>query len=1390
MIYQQFLKITIALAFCIFAISPAVLADESCSIKTPETDVGAPPLCKGRSIDALLSAETEEPDFGGVNDILQGVRTIFPAEDLIVMNPNSRLPNGPQTALIRIRDFFFFTEDEQVTQYVEPLPIAVTECNTNGGGDTPDWLYGAPSPQQTNSVRMFNLDRDVVVTYSIRSSSSNCALSGLVVATQDPLGVVFVPSLFPTGLYNKLPFFLQSAVGDFNGDGYEDILIIRGGADSGMFIITARDPNVPGNGLKVGPYVAFPISDQAYSAMNAMSSPAIGDFNGDSITDVAWVGSRASNNTAYNIFFASICPGSTPNIALCDGKSEFQIVLDPLSSKTIALDTFVDANAEWVYPASALAAGDFNTNPDQSAGDDLIVVYGQAGVNGWDLEYYTFDSSMNPTLRDSESATTFKIFNAYAESAQFDITQPGEQAVIALQPFLHCPLWVVSFNAQGMIRHVSDWVGSTSGNGNCSAAHYNPSRISLNGMAVGRFTGEAPSTAEDLVPQIAVYLANYTTESLDDFRIRILDAKPENDFIAKYVSSFSGTNSNLTSYFSAANPNRGGSFLRTGDLQGRSAVLGTPDVARVSNWLQVNTIIGAPPMHTAYIQGINQSEPVVNNFSVSPPTFTTSFTTGTNTATTLTQTDKTSWTFSFEQSLEITEKWQAVPILGGINFQTNISASANETYDCNVETVSNSYISSENVISTNTGFGDNIIYTESRKNIYFYPVIGQTVCPDGTDDCLESEREPLYYQISAPDQICTNLVPGRTSEFYQPPHQPGNIFTYPASRNQLLDRFSSDQSNILSEPTLGFLTNNSSFTQIKKWNQGEGSECTAGTTETISGKQSISFVFGAGILDNFTAAGLKETVKFDFGQSRAISSNESSTSMTSDSIGIEVEKPNEFLNPDEYQYLINSYILGQPFPEGVWQSLFDGPAPDNIDSAGPLIVAFTSNMLSNDSGSWWESGGINAYLQFPDIGLNFPERWRDVPVKTGNLSEQPPDCRLEKFNADKLSCTFMKKPAETPGELWSSGFYHIRGFFIQAGAEAIGPSQSYVYIGDDINLSSRVYNVSLKSMDSTDLVKVQFYRQQWDNTLNIPIGDSILISEETIAAIPPFTASDNPNWKLVTTSLNTEEADMGPGKYWVFWVLAYAVDQNGDLVQELPGYGLDDSPIGGFKPGDVFTSILDVPLKKVTVKEIGADVIRSFTNNVGFYKHAVYVAAQPSNLDDELEPIIIIDNISVTPSEVLVGEEVLVKADIVSLDSDADGVMVHFYPRHPDESEMPFDAEMLSHIEKDGLHNVQVVFQPEFCGEHDLHIAAGNNGECNLAADIQSVNLNVICEPGDTNLDGELIGPDGQPGLSGNSDTGCSLASINSRAEIPFYLIVPLIVVALRFGFRKIRLSK
>lgn len=1402
MYIYRYLSIALIFFCMIFTISFQSVAGDSCKISSVQDPVlSTPPLCRGKSINALLSATTSQPNFSNVTDILQGERNLLQVDDLVIQNPTSKLEDVSTPFSNTFLDFIVFTEDKELTEVIGPDIIAVSDnCNTNNGGNLGPTVfpYGSPSAQQTNAVRMFNLDRDLIVTFSLKEGSL-CADSAASITIQDPLGLISIPVRNLTGNYGERPTFTQSAVGDFNDDGYEDILIMKGTQRPGMFVISAVDPDNPGLGVKLGPFRAFPKIGDIFSSslLTPMSSPVIGDFNGDTIIDVAWVSSLGQDdfinpNSPYDINFASICPGSTEDIPLCNGRREFAVLLSPLSSQTIALDTFIDADAEFAYPASALAAGDFNPNPDTSAGDDLMVIYGQAGRGGSDgltVEYYTFNNSMTPTLRDSHGGTA-KIYNVYADSGQFDRTQPSDQAVIALQaPGGPCHLWVYTFDDEGFIRHDSEWAGGASGNGTCIADHGDPSKISLNGMAVGRFTSEIPQNATDLDLQIAIFLSDYTLAENRRARFRILQADLSNNFVAKFVSLLSAPDPDLVSYFGKNNPNRGGSFIRTGDLQGRSLLLGAPSVARIPKFTQINLIQGTPPMHGGYVQIVGDDGPLVNNFSVIPEGFETVFTSQTSSSTTSTNMSTSSWTYSFMEGFDLKAKFKTVPFLPFTpDVQLELSASAEQLYDCNVSTVDSNYSSETFGLEVVSGFGDTVIFTQQRQNVYYYPVIGSSICPDGTEDCSDNEKQPLFIQFSAPDQIYRDRINEINAEFYQPIHEPGNIFTYPWTLDQLLSRYKSAPENLLtpSNPT-GWFTDTSATTEFTNWTQGSGNECTTETDETYTFNESFSIGFGNSLIEQ-EDKGTNIKFNFDFSQSSSNGSMISNISMTSDSTGVSTIKPDSFIDPPLYQYRVQTYIFGEKFPEGVWDTANPEGADANIDSTGALKVAFTVNPTATGAGNWWQSGpGVNPYKAFPDLALNHPNQWRIVGLGVENNQEPPPNCRTNLINENRATCLFKRQPAANASQLWLSGFYGMRGLIVQVGDEATGPQVVNSVVGDDVHLTARIYNNSFKNFNAGTIIKAQFYRQQWDPTNVEPIGNSILIEEVITTPVAAFNSeSAIPNWKSVSTTFNTTQEGMQGDTWWIFWVLVWAVDSNGDLVNELPGHGFTNS---SFNPGDVYNSILDVPLEIVSVEEAGVNIQTSFTNNIGFWPQEFYVA--PETINDELFSSaevgeIVIENVILEKDNIFVDDEILIEADVWSIGARTHALAVTLNEGHPDDTDEIYDIEVMSHILADDSNKFRVLYQPKLCGERDLYLSAGPEGPSAPTATMASVTLNVQCSPGDRNLDGQLIGPNGQPVSMNNNNCSSSLAGASTTSDVlagflPFILILGIIVIRRRF---------
>jgi hypothetical protein len=118
-----------------------------------------------------------------------------------------------------------------------------------------------------------------------------------------------------------------------------------------------------------------------------------------------------------------------------------------------------------------------------------------------------------------------------------------------------------------------------------------------------------------------------------------------------------------------------------------------------------------------------------------------------------------------------------------------------------------------------------------------YPIIGRTVCPAGQPNCQPSQKVPATIQFSAPDMIDNPPVQsGPGLEWYQPPWEPGNVFSYPANFSQLqqivgLDRITQQPTiDILSQSVTLAADSNKTTSSVNWTNQqtdGSSSSCSA-----------------------------------------------------------------------------------------------------------------------------------------------------------------------------------------------------------------------------------------------------------------------------------------------------------------------------------------------------------------------------------------------------------------------------------------------------------------------------------------------------------------------------------------------------------------------------------
>ena len=609
-------------------------------------------------------------------------------------------------------------------------------------------------------------------------------------------------------------------------------------------------------------------------------------------------------------------------------------------------------------------------------------------------------------------------------------------------------------------------------------------------------------------------------------------------------------------------------------------------------------------------------------------------------------------------------------------------------------------------LSTTTGFGDEIWYDVSSFNVYYYPVLGETVCPADNGDCTAEEEQQLYVTFSGPSSTGTGPGPGANTEWYQPVHQPGNVFSYPWNESQLEQQIAAGV-NLLTGPQQ-FYTDDSSQTQRLQWSSGAGQDQTAGSTNAHSYEKAYTLT-GGKVIGKVLDVNL--TGNLDYNSSSSIGTLNKSSSSVGASQGIAIVKPGTFQNSNLYQYRVEPFIFSRTPPPGSVDAV---TLPQDIQSAGPLQAAFAANPLDVEAGSWWASDN-SSYTQQIDVALNHPARWSiSRPVGTQTTL----NC-LE-AEGTRYNCLTFNDP--NPSNLWNSEFYWMRGLFATVGG-VNGPQRTQAIAGEDVVLQSRVYNYSFKDMPADAKIQVRFYRQEIQGTT--PTGDSVLIDQVAIDPLPGFNSPnspDTPNWTTATAALDTTGLD---DTFQIFWVLVWVEDGAGNMIQELNGHGLSA------KPG-MLTSIGDVPLEEVTVD--GAP--KTFSNNVGYLHSKFYIVPEtsPPAPIPPASPILSIQNVQVTPTQTTPGERVVISADILASDAPAEAVHVRLYPdaqtwqAHQDDPSLPkpraFDVEMLPYIRADESDRIEVPYRPQICGTQEVLIWA------TIGADTDAVTATATVDNG------------------------------------------------------------
>ncbi len=1218
-------------------------------------------------------AVDQDPDFSTIDDPLDGDYELYTVDDLLISRTKG--VNG--------------NKNSQVTNYIlETANNTISKQTKRNVNNPPCYLTNnRRQPQVTRIGRFFNLEYEVMITLAptTHASGGNCAASGnnpnMSLHIQDVQSNVNYASTF------KMSAIQTSLVmDDFNQDGFEDLFIL---SNEEARVATAHNVEKLSDGMKIGP------SASLGSTPAAENDPVSGDFNDDGLLDVAWIAND-------HIYFATICSGSVTD-TVCAGKEALDVILNPREPLIVPVIVGIDDPED--YQVVSLASGEFGSfdgtglmafawefgETNQQRSFEVYVAHWYQFENNWDLTggqaIHSQEIEKLPV-----GGNIFIGFNSYAMGASLDWFGSGDQVV-----FAHDVSTIVGAGNQtqtgtALIVHVITFNPAQNSFESQNTGYIDSHNTGLlvptappwlNGLAVGHFSAISDDAEEDadFNLQIAVLrndgvLHFFSVDANDNL-------KPVSLGTAKVDSSLG---LNLLPTAGALDPQEptGMNWLVAGDLQGRSALLGQPTVMRVSSHSQPSVILGAPPMHVDYIKPDTStgSDWEVVNFSAIPDTFHSSYTmsqTGSNQSS---DTNRTSYTFSTstESGGKISFKSPYLP---------SISASISKTSENKNEDVSETYTFTQNEFaydaSTITGFGDEIWYDESSFNVYFYPVIGETVCPADNSDCTGEEEQPLYVTFSGPNSGGTGPGPGANTEWYQPVHEPGNIFSYPWNETQLAAQIEGGI-DLLTGPQ-SFFTDDSDQAQRLQWSSGSGSNQTAGTTNSHSYEKAYSLTSGKVI---FQSLGANISGNQDYNSSTAVSTLNKSSSSVGASQGVVIAKPGTFLDSGLYQYRVQPYIFGRAKPSGQVDNVL---LPQDIQTTGPLQAAYAVNPLDPQAGSWWGSDE-SPYTKDFDVALNHPKRWTK---STRSGTQDTLNC-LEA--GSRNNCMTINDP--DPSDLWNSEFYWMRGLFLTVGG-VDGPQRAQADEGDDVVLQARVYNYSFKDMPADSTIKVRFYRQEINGTT--PVGNSVLIAEKNVDPLPGFNSDNSPNapnWTTATATLDTT----GLGDtLQIFWVLVWVEDGSGNMVEELQGHGLSA------KPGTL-QSIGDVPLEMVMVG--GQE--KTFSNNVGYLHRKFHIVEESLTAIAGGDPRLEIIGAKVTPDISQPGERVIVSAHILSEGAPADGVHVQLYPdaaaweayqQDPSlPAPRPFDVEMLPHIDVGRTDQLSVPYRSLTCGTQEILITA------------------------------------------------------------------------------------
>lgn len=1277
---------------------------------------------------SLAQSGGTAPDYSTVDDFTRGMPHLLRNDDLVLTY--DYVGGGGE---ITDRSILFSAATTNsvptFTNYKQPIiPNGQVGC-TNSGGCSYDFMrYNAST--KAVAGRFFNTVRDTVVQYPMTptvnpfnplylvamtgATNNGTPTGGLTVTSAQEITSIVITD------YENLAKNYYAEVADFNQDGFDDLLMFYGSVNTGApmrgRIATAVDTNDPSKGFAFGP--------ELIASHGLISALTVGDYNNDKQPDIASVYGTGPQQGGQVFMYTYQVDPKTLTISIA-ASQQFTYVLGMPTYNTLVSGRFSLTGGDQIAYGWTDGVGSNYVNIIGFAPNSLqpMLVSGWQGIAPDSGGYFSLKTGRfkwdNPFDQIAMMTSTFD----NGTTLQVFTVDPANLAI--------APKAKYKFDKE-------------------------PLAFAGNNISLGNFDHQEPTAADptkrERDPDLQIALTGLRRNpdgSVTTAGVAILDVS--DDFLTITTTSYSVLD---TSYFNGAGPTD--MNVLAADLQGRSFRLGAGYKVTVDQTMP-SVVLAVPPMHADYVSpGIGQP-PTVLNLSVVPDAFNTVYEEDGTSTSSASYTHTTSSSFAGEESLnQKIALGKFDPITGELENGVSVedTFTAKQDISNSNDTINGSFNSSEVDISQNTGLSDVVWFKDSSYYLYVYPVIGRKICPSdkagSNGACAESDKVPMQVMFSAPKQTTITRLSTDTLEWYQPPWEPGNLFSYPAGLAQLKQYI--PDINLLTAETTSFGTDDASATLKTTWSNGRNTGTNV-TQENLFTEDNDLSIQGNYSVKFFGVGGSGSTkLDLNFGGSNGTKGLTQASVQFNSARGITVNKKASFAAPLSYQYFFSPYIFGKVQPVNYTDPVPSDP--NGLLSYGALRTAFTADTLGTGTtqpGSWWSQ---SPYKQFPDIAINHPNRWsygQQAKPANGNI---PSNC----VGVDNLSMDCVSQNERTPENPWLDAFHDMRGFFI---TDAANPPNANPFIaggggaqlesataGDKLTLSTRVYNYSFAAMPTGSRVKVRFYRMNWNPATNFPAdavltfnddgstsianpgGASVQIGNDVVLApVAPFNNDPKAplNWSVASTTFDTTGMD---NQALVFWVAVWMEDANGNLLREVANHGLTAIPDGTATP--VFGTIASLEQMVANpLKQSASDpAMSSFSNNIGFYKtvfHILPKAAPTSGGPAATAGSVKVESVKVFGPTIQLGQSATVKVVLRGGEQELNGLTVYFYNGDPATGGRLVDAERIARLRSGEQQASSILFRPKECGLHQMFVRVVKGGTV-IATGQSAQSVQVECQ--------------------------------------------------------------